>query len=54
MPIYISEVKQMADIIAKISGYYNDIVSFVLKVLSDLGLDTSKIPEYVYLQPIAE
>ena len=37
----------------KITQFYNDLVSFILKVLSDLGFDMSKIPEWVYLQPIA-
>ena len=48
------EVKKMAEFIAKLSYAYNSIVSLVLKIFTDLGLDTSVIPEYVYIQTIAE
>ena len=44
----------MAEFFAKLSYAYNSLVSLVLKVFADLGLDTSVIPEYVYIQPIAE
>lgn len=44
----------MVEFIAKISYAYNSFVSLVLKVLSDIGFDTTKIPEYVYIQTIAE
>lgn len=44
----------MVEFIAKLSYAYNSFVSLVLKVFTDLGLDTSVIPEYVYVQPIAE
>ena len=44
----------MREFVEKLSQIYNDIFSFVLKVLTDAGVDTSNIPEWLIVQPIAE